>query len=298
MSRYDSALEKVNILAEALPYIQKFHGKTVVVKYGGNAMVNEALKEAVIKDILLLNLVGINTVLVHGGGPDINQLLKRLDIKSEFVNGLRVTSNDAMEVVEMVLVGKVNTDIVKHINVAGGKAVGLSGKDGCLLMAQKRYSYASNEDGTQTRYDLGQVGDVYQVNVEIVRKMLELGYIPVISPVAMGENGESYNVNADLAAGEIAAALNAEKLILLTDVEGIYADFADKDSLLTRLTIPQVKQFIAEGVVAGGMIPKVECCIQAIEDGVSSAHILDGRLKHSILLEILTADGAGTMVTP
>ncbi len=298
MDKLEGALEKVAILAEALPYIQKFHGKTIVIKYGGNAMINEDLKNAVIRDILLLQLVGINTVLVHGGGPEINQLLKRLDIHSEFINGLRVTDSATMEVVEMVLVGKVNSDIVKHINTAGGNAVGLSGKDGKLLVAKKQYSYTHNADGSETKYDLGQVGEVSHVNVELLESLLGLGYIPVISPVAVGENGESYNVNADIAAGEIAAALKAEKLILLTDVAGIYADFADKDSLLTRLTIPQVEDLMEKGVVAGGMIPKVSCCVQALHDGVTSAHILDGRLMHSILLEILTDQGIGTMVTP
>jgi len=298
MSKLDGALEKVAILAEALPYIQKFHGKTIVVKYGGNAMINEELKEAVFRDILLLQLVGINTVLVHGGGPEINHLLKRLNIQSEFVNGLRVTDSATMEVVEMVLVGKVNSDIVSHLNQAGGKAVGLSGKDANLLVAQKQYSHGHSEDGSEVLLDIGQVGEIVQVNADLIRSLLNLDYIPVISPVAVGENGESYNVNADIAAGEIAAALHAEKLILLTDVEGIYADFADKDSLLTRLTISQVQELMDQKVLAGGMIPKVACCVQALKDGVASAHILDGRLPHSILLEILTAQGTGTMVVP
>ncbi len=298
MGKLDGALEKVAILAEALPYIQKFHGKTIVVKYGGNAMINEELKEAVFRDILLLQLVGINTVLVHGGGPEINHLLKRLNIQSEFVNGLRVTDSATMEVVEMVLVGKVNSDIVSHLNQAGGKAVGLSGKDAKLLVAQKQYSHGHNEDGSEVLVDIGQVGEIVQVNADLIRSLLNLDYIPVISPVAVGENGESYNVNADIAAGEIAAALHAEKLILLTDVEGIYADFADKESLLTRLSVSQVEKLMNQGVVAGGMIPKVACCVQALKDGVASAHILDGRLPHSILLEILTDQGTGTMVVP
>lgn len=289
-------LEKANVLIEALPYIQQFHGKTVVIKYGGSAMVNDELKKAVMNDVILMKLVGMNPVVVHGGGPEINQLLKRLDISSSFVNGLRVTDEATMEIVEMVLVGKVNKQIVTQINQLGGKAVGLSGKDGQLILARKQYARTADEHGNEIEADIGSVGEVEKVNTGIIETIMHNGYIPVIAPIGVGMDGESYNINADFVAGEIAAALGAEKLVLLTDVEGIFADFQDKSSIISSLKTDEVDGMIARGIIAGGMIPKVQCCVKALEAGVERTHIIDGRIPHSILLEIFTNRGIGTMV--
>lgn len=283
-----SAIDKAAILVEALPYIQKFHGKTVVIKYGGNAMINEELKDAVLKDVVLMQLVGMRPVVVHGGGPDINDMLNKMQIESRFVGGQRVTDEQAMRVVEMVLTGKVNTGIVKYINQNGGSAVGLAGADANLLVAHKKPA----ADGC----DLGLVGEVESVNVALLNSLLDQGYIPVISPVATGKKGESYNVNADLAAGAVAAALKAEKLVLLTDVEGLFRDYKDKTSLISVLPVRMVEGLKKEGVIAGGMLPKIDCCVQAVASGVGSVHILDGRVLHCILLEIFTKEGVGTMV--
>lgn len=291
-----SAIDKASILVEALPYIKKFHGKTVVIKYGGNAMINEELKEAVLKDIVLMQLVGMRPVVVHGGGPDINAMLDKMQIESEFINGQRVTDEAAMQVVEMVLTGKVNSSIVKYLNQDGGEAVGLSGADANLLVAHKKRTKVTGEDGTQHEVDLGLVGEVESVNVDLLNSLLDQGYIPVISPVAIGAKGESYNVNADLAAGAVAAALKAEKLVLLTDVEGLYRDYKDKTSLISVLPVRLVEGLKAEGVIAGGMIPKIDCCVHAVKQGVGSVHILDGRVLHCILLEVFTREGIGTMV--
>lgn len=293
-----SALEKANILVEALPYIQKFHGKTVVVKYGGHAMVSESLRQAVINDIVLMKLVGMQPVLVHGGGPEINQMLKKLDIKSEFVNGLRVTDAATLEIVEMVLLGKINKTIVNQINQNGGLSVGLDGKDGRLFLAEKQLAKVLDQNGQEAMVDLGFVGDIVKVNTEIVELLLKEGYIPVISPIAVGEDGQSYNVNADEAAAKVAIALKAEKLVLLTDVEGIYGDFNDKSSLISRLTVAEAEALLQKGAIAGGMIPKVKCCLDAVKANVSSTHILDGRKPHSILLEVFTDEGIGTMFVP
>ena len=291
-----SAIDKASILVEALPYIKKFHGKTVVIKYGGNAMINEELKEAVLKDIVLMQLVGMRPVVVHGGGPDINDMLDKMKIESEFINGQRVTDADAMQVVELVLTGKVNSSIVKYLNQDGGEAVGLSGADANLLVAHKKRTTVTAEDGTEHEVDLGMVGEVESVNVDLLNSLLDQGYIPVISPVAIGARGESYNVNADLAAGAVAAALKAEKLVLLTDVEGLYRDYKDKTSLISVLPVRLVEGLKAEGVIAGGMIPKIDCCVHAVKQGVGSVHILDGRVLHCILLEVFTREGIGTMV--
>jgi len=283
-----TAIEKATILVEALPYIKKFHGKTVVIKYGGNAMINEELKSAVINDLILLQLVGMHPVIVHGGGPEINDLLDRLQIEAHFVNGLRVTDEATMKVVEMVLIGKVNTDIVSHINKSGGRAIGLSGKDDNLL-----YCHPLAQE-----YDLGFVGEVEKVNSELLLSVMKDGYIPVVAPVGVGDGGQSYNVNADYAASKIAAALGAEKLVLLTNVKGLYAGNDDKENILSQISGEEAARMIAEGTIAGGMIPKVKCCLEALEGGVSSTHIIDGRQEHSILLELLTNEGIGTMVTP
>lgn len=289
-------LQKAEILVEALPYIKKFHGKTVVVKYGGNAMINEELKQAVISDIVLMQLVGMRPVLVHGGGPDINKMLDRLEIKSNFINGLRYTDADTIDVVEMVLVGKVNSSIVSEINQAGGLAVGLSGKDADLLKAHKKTTVKKDVGGKEEACDLGFVGEIDTVNNELIDYLLDKGYIPVISPVAIGPNGESFNVNADIVAGKVAAALKAEKLVLLTDVEGLYANYEDKSTLISRLKVDEVDNLVEKGVIAGGMLPKIFCCVDALEGGVERTHILDGRVQHSILLEVFTKKGIGTMV--
>jgi len=290
----EKMIEKVSTLLEALPYIREFYGKTVVIKYGGNAMVNEELKEAFAQDVVLLKYVGINPVIVHGGGPQIGELLKRLNIETKFVGGMRVTDRETMNVVEMVLVGKVNKEIVKLINSHGGNAVGLSGKDGNLIVAEKidHVEYLQEVKAPEI-IDLGFVGKVKRINPEIVNKLLESKFIPVIAPVGIGEDYDAYNINADLVAGEMAAALKAEKLIMLTDVEGI----KDKEGrLIKSLDRNRLSELISEGVISGGMIPKVKACEIALTSGVKKAHIIDGRLKHSILLEMFTQEGIGTEI--
>ncbi len=277
-----SATDKARVLVEALPYIRRFHGKYIVVKYGGNAMIDEELKSAVIKDLILMQLVGMKPVIVHGGGPEINLMLAKLSIESSFVDGLRITDENIMEVVEMVLVGKVNPEIIRHINSIGGKAVGLSGKDGKLLLCEKK----------QAEVDLGMVGQIKEVNTELLYTLVENGYMPVIAPIGVDEAGHSYNINADEAASKIASALNAERLILLTNVTGIMG----KEDYITYLNIADVSQLIEGGIITGGMIPKVNCCVDAIAGGVGSTHILDGRIEHSVLLELFTREGIGTMV--
>ncbi|MFZ3171828.1 MAG: acetylglutamate kinase [Carboxydocellales bacterium] len=291
-----SVLDKANILIEALPYIRRFHGKTIVIKYGGHAMLNEDLKKAVMQDVILMKLVGMHPVVVHGGGPEITGMLKRLNIESDFVGGLRITDAATMEIVEMVLVGKLNKEIVALINRLGGRAVGLSGKDANLIEAKKKLGTVRGEDGQVTMVDIGFVGDVAKINPELVQNLMSEGYIPVVSPVGVGEAGESYNINADYVAGELAASLKADKLILLTDVQGIFENFQDRDSLISELRLGDIAGKISSGVISGGMIPKVECCADAINGGVNSAHIIDGRIPHSLLLEIFTDRGIGTMV--
>ncbi|XP_058104413.1 uncharacterized protein LOC131248245 [Magnolia sinica] len=280
------AQTRVDILSESLPFIQKFRGKTIIVKYGGAAMKSPALQASVINDLVLLSCVGLRPVFVHGGGPEINSWLSRLGIQPQFLNGLRVTDSATMEIVEMVLVGKVNKTLVSLINRAGATAVGLSGKDGRLLTARP-----SAQSG------LGFVGDVACVDPTILRPLIADGHIPVIASVAADDKGQAYNINADTVAGELAAALGAEKLILLTDVAGILEDRNDPGSLVKEIDIKGVKGMVAEGKVAGGMIPKVNCCVRSLAQGVRTASIIDGRVPHSLLLEILTDEGAGTMIT-
>lgn len=291
-----TALEKAGVLIEALPYIKKFYGKTVVIKYGGSAMINLELKEAVIKDIILMKLIGINPVLVHGGGPKINEFLNRVGKDFAFVNGMRVTDAETMEIVEMVLVGKINKEIVALVNNFGGKAVGLSGKDGNLITASKKTTIVKNGVGEKTQRDLGYVGDVETINPEIIETLVNEGYIPIIAPIGAGRDGMSYNINGDYVAGEIASALKADKLMLLTDVEGILRDKDDPASLISSLKVCEIDDLIADDVIVEGMIPKVECCVNALKGGVNTTHIIDGRMPHSILLEIFTHQGIGTMV--
>ena len=296
MSRLEENKAKAQHFIECLPYVQKFHGKTIVVKYGGNAMLNEELKEAVFRDIILMNLIGIRTVLVHGGGPDIEDYLKRLDIKSDFKSGLRVTDEAVMETVSMVLVGKVNQNTVSEINRLGGKAVGLSGKDGSMLRCVKKYAKIKDGNGIH-KVDIGMVGEVQQVDCTLINGMLDDLYIPVIAPIGTDDEGHTYNVNADIAACKIASALGAMKLFLLTDVEGLYRDFNDKSSLITRLSVDDVEDLVKAGSISKGMIPKLESCVNAIRDGVENVHIIDGRVPHSLLLELFTDSGIGTMLT-
>ncbi|HWJ03787.1 MAG TPA: acetylglutamate kinase [Verrucomicrobiae bacterium] len=293
-----SAVEKASILVEALPYIKKFSGKTVVIKYGGNAMLDEKLKLSVLTDITLMKFVGINPVIVHGGGPEINAMLKKVGKNSSFVQGLRVTDAETMEITEMVLAGKLNKEIATMLAGLGAKAVGISGKDGGLLTAVKKPMTILNDEGQEEDVDLGFVGEVTAVNPELIETLVAKGYVPVIAPVAAGVEGESYNINADYVAGHIAGALGADKLVLLTDVEGIFADYADKTTLLSTVRAGEVDGLIQSGVIGGGMIPKIQCCVHAIEAGVGTVHIIDGRVPHSILLEIFTDQGIGTMVTP
>lgn len=291
----EKLIEKASVLLEALPYIRKFYGKTIVIKYGGNAMVEEELKSSFAQDVVLLKYVGINPVIVHGGGPQIGEFLKRLNIPTKFVGGMRVTDRETMNVVEMVLVGKVNKEIVKLINSHGGNAVGLSGKDGNLIVAEKIDSrkYLLEVKAPEI-IDLGFVGRVKKVNPEIVNRLIDGKFIPVIAPVGMGEDFEAYNINADLVAGEVAAALKAEKLIMLTDVEGIRDE---EGNLIPSLKRADISFLIEKGVVKGGMIPKVKACEVALSGGVKKTHIIDGRVRHSILLEVFTEKGIGTEIT-
>ncbi|QZZ21915.1 acetylglutamate kinase [Leptothermofonsia sichuanensis E412] len=276
---------RVRILSEALPYIQQLTGKTVVVKYGGAAMKDGSLKDKVIRDIVLMSCVGIRPVVVHGGGPEINAWLDKLGIEPQFKNGLRVTDAPTMDVVEMVLVGRVNKELVALINQAGGKAVGLCGKDANLIKARP-----ADQEG------IGFVGEVTSVDTRILESLVSSGYIPVVSSVAADNTGQAYNINADTVAGEIAAALGAEKLILLTDTAGILRDFKDLSTLIPKLDIQEARKLIETGIVAGGMIPKVTCCVRSLAQGVRAAHIIDGRIPHSLLLEIFTDSGIGSMI--
>lgn len=284
----DQFFEKANILIEALPYIRRLSGKTVVIKYGGAAMLSKELSEKIMQDITLLKYVGMNPIVVHGGGGDINKLLRLYEIEPAFHNGLRVTDAQTMDVVQMVLMGKINKDIVSHLGIAGAKAIGLCGKDAMLIRAEKMLA----DDG----YDLGQVGRITEINAKLLNTLAMDEYIPVIAPIGVGENGESYNINADTVAGEIAAALCAEKLIFLSDIDGIRGDPGDPSSLIYEISIDEIYAFINKGVISGGMLPKVEGCIKAIKSGVKRTHILNGTIPHPLLLEIFTDTGIGTMV--
>jgi len=287
-------INKANVLMEALPYIKRFYNKTIVIKYGGNAMVEERLKEGFAKDVILMKYIGLNPVVVHGGGPQIGRVLKAMGKESHFIQGMRVTDTETMDVVEMVLGGKVNKEIVGNINRHGGKAVGLSGKDGNLIMARKMEMKAINPATlTPEIIDVGMVGEVETVNAAVITALEEANFIPVIAPIGVGLNGETYNINADLVAGCVAGALKAEKLILLTDVEGV----KDKDGrLISTIDVGRVPDLINDGTISGGMIPKINCCLDAVEAGVQKAHIIDGRMEHACLLEIFTDKGIGTAV--
>jgi acetylglutamate kinase len=286
-------IEKATTLLEALPYIRRFSGTNIVIKYGGHAMADESLKKSFALDIILLKSLGINPVIVHGGGPQINETLKRYGIVSEFVKGMRVTDGATMGVVEMVLTGQVNKEVVGYINQHGGKAVGLSGKDGGLLFCKKLLQDVRRDDGSVEAVDIGFVGDVTRVDATILDTLEKGGFIPVIAPIGVGLGGESYNINADLVAGRIGAAIKAEKLILLTDVSGV----KDREgTLLSSIDLDQVPALIDNGTITGGMIPKVTCCVDALRGGVKKAHIIDGRVEHAVLLEIFTDVGVGTEI--
>ncbi len=276
--------DRANVLVQALPYIQKYYNKTIVIKYGGNAMINEDLKDAVMTDIVLLSLVGIHVVLVHGGGPEISDMLKKIGKESKFVDGLRYTDEETVDIVQMVLAGKVNKSLVQLLGAHKGRAIGLCGLDAGLLKAKQLGSG-----------ELGFVGDITGVDVTPVTDVISKGYIPVISTVAGGPNGEVYNINADTAAAKIASALHAEKLLLMTDVRGLLRDKDDEDTLISVVNVSEVQALKNQGVICGGMIPKIDCCVEAVRRGVHRAHIIDGRIPHSILMEMLTDEGIGTM---
>lgn len=284
MENFSNA-ERAEVLTQALPYIKRYVGKVVVIKYGGNAMINESLKKQVMEDIVLLWLIGVKVVLVHGGGPEINDLMERLGKKAEFVDGLRVTDKETVDIVEMVLAGKVNKSLVNLLQVQGANVMGVSGIDGKLIEARFK-----NEK-------LGYVGEITKINIEPVEGILEYGYIPVISTVACDKKGNTYNINGDTAAAFIAGALKAERLIMMTDIAGVLRDKDDPSTLIPELTVTEAQSLKEEGIIAGGMIPKVDCCVEAINKGVENVTIMDGRIPHSILMELLTAEGAGTMVT-
>ena len=288
----DTSATTAQILTEALPYIQKFHGQTVVIKYGGNAMIDEQLKNNFARDVVLMKLVGINPVIVHGGGPQIGDLLHKLGIESKFVGGMRITDADTMDVVQMVLGGLVNKEIVSLINTHGGRAVGITGKDGGLLKAQKLSTHTVDKD-TEEFVDIGQVGEVTEVNVDVLETLTESQFIPVIAPIGVGGDGESYNINADIVAGKVAEALVASKLVLLTNTPGI---LDAEQNTLSGLSKADVKSLISEGIINEGMLPKVECALSAVSSGVQSVQIIDGRVPHALLLEIFTDSGVGTQI--
>jgi acetylglutamate kinase len=290
----DSAKNIARVLTEALPYIQKFTGRTVVVKYGGNAMVDDKLKNSFARDIVLMKLVGMNPIVVHGGGPQIGELLQKLNIESNFIDGLRVTDSQTMDVVEMVLGGLVNKEIVNLLNKNQGKAVGVTGKDGNLIKAKKLRLRRKGANQNLDVVDIGQVGEVVSINTEVLEVMKDSDFIPVIAPIGTDETGASYNINADSVAGEIARVLGAEKLMLLTNVAGVQNK---KGKVLTGLNVRQVAKLIADKTLQGGMLPKVECALKAVKGGVTSAHIIDGRVEHAVLLEIFTNEGVGTLIT-
>ena len=286
---------EVGVLTEAIPYLQEFKNKTIVVKYGGNAMLNDDLKNKVLKDIVFLQSAGMRPVVVHGGGPEITKMLKQAGKKSEFVAGLRVTDAESAGIAEMALVGIVNTDLLTRLNLLGGKAVGLNGKDAWLIQAKKHLADVY-ENGEVNLVDIGFVGDVEKINTDLINLLLDAGYIPVIAPIGVGVNGETFNINADSVAGEVAGALKAEKLLVLTDVKGIYSDYPNEDSFISTLSFEKAQELIIRGQIDGGMIPKVRACTVALSGGAKKAHIIDGRAEHSILIEIFSDKGIGTEV--
>jgi acetylglutamate kinase len=292
-------METVNILIEALPYIKKFHQKKVMIKYGGHAMIDSEAMNSTARDTVLLKYVGMEPIVVHGGGPEISRSMNKLGKEPKFIGGLRITDKETMEIVKMVLVGKINTDIVSNVCLHGGKGIGISGKDNHLIKARKRAPevVVDNSTGNERTVDLGLVGEIENVNPEIIDMLTENDYIPIVSPIGVDKKGNTLNLNADTVAGDIACEVSAEKLIILTDVPGILEDPNDPETLIKKVKIDEISDLIDNGIVSDGMIPKVETCLNAIENGVQSAHIIDGRIKHSVLLEIFTKNGIGTMIS-
>ena len=292
-----SNLQKTKILVNALPYIKKYYGQTIVIKYGGSAMVDKTARKQFIKDVVLMKYIGINPVIVHGGGPEINEMLKKVGKESKFIAGNRVTDEETVEIVEMVLSGKVNKGIVADINKYGGKAIGISGKDDNMILVRQKYIEEKSENSEETKkIDIGFVGEIVNINTEIIKVLEKSDYIPVISSIGTDKNGQTYNINADYVAGEIAGKLNADRMIFLTDVDGILLDYHDKQTLIDEIDVYHVNKLIEKGVISGGMLPKVNTCLKAIEKGVENVIILNGKLEHSLLLELFTEEGAGTLI--
>ena len=289
-------MDTVNILVDALPYIKKFHNKKIMIKYGGHAMIDEDAMASTARDTVLLKYVGMKPVVVHGGGPEITRSMKKLGKEPKFIKGLRVTDEETMEIVKMVLVGNINTDIVSNLCFHDGNGVGLSGKDSKLIQAHKKIHVIENDDGEMEEIDLGLVGEIEAINPGILEMLTENDYIPVVSPIGVANDGTTLNLNADTVAGAVAGEIDAEKLIILTDVPGVLRDPKDPSTLIQKIKVDEVPGLIEEGVITGGMIPKIETCVEAINNGVKSAHILDGRVKHSLLLEVFTTEGVGTMI--
>ena len=292
-----SNLQKAKILVNALPYIKKYYGQTIVIKYGGSAMVDKTARKQFIKDVVLMKYIGINPVIVHGGGPEINEMLKKVGKESKFIEGNRMTDEETVEIVEMVLSGKVNKGIVADINKYGGKAIGISGKDDNMILVRQKYIEEKSENSEETKkIDIGFVGEIENINTEIIKMLEKSDYIPVISSIGTDKNGQTYNINADYVAGEIAGKLNADRMIFLTDVDGILLDYHDKQTLIDEIDVYHVNKLIEKGVISGGMLPKVNTCLKAIEKGVENVIILNGKLEHSLLLELFTEEGAGTLI--
>lgn len=292
-----SNLQKAKILVNALPYIKKYYGQTIVIKYGGSAMVDKTARKQFIKDVVLMKYIGINPVIVHGGGPEINEMLQKIGKESKFIAGNRVTDEETVEIVEMVLSGKVNKGIVADINKYGGKAVGISGKDDNMILVRQKYIEEKSENSEEIKkIDIGFVGEIENINTEIIKVLEKSDYIPVISSIGTDKNGQTYNINADYVAGEIAGKLNADRMIFLTDVDGILLDYHDKQTLIDEIDVYHVNKLIEKGVISGGMLPKVNTCLKAIEKGVENVIILNGKLEHSLLLELFTEEGAGTLI--
>ena len=292
-----SNLQKAKILVNALPYIKKYYGQTIVIKYGGSAMVDKTARKQFIKDVVLMKYIGINPVIVHGGGPEINEMLKKVGKESKFIAGNRVTDEETVEIVEMVLSGKVNKGIVADINKYGGKAIGISGKDDNMILVRQKYIEEKSENSEETKkIDIGFVGEIENINTEIIKMLEKSDYIPVISSIGTDKNGQTYNINADYVAGEIAGKLNADRMIFLTDVDGILLDYHDKQTLIDEIDVYHVNKLIEKGIISGGMLPKVNTCLKAIKKGVENVIILNGKLEHSLLLELFTEEGAGTLI--
>ena len=292
-----SNLQKAKILVNALPYIKKYYGQTIVIKYGGSAMVDKTARKQFIKDVVLMKYIGINPVIVHGGGPEINEMLKKVGKESKFIAGNRVTDEETVEIVEMVLSGKVNKGIVADINKYGGKAIGISGKDDNMILVRQKYIEEKSENSEEIKkIDIGFVGEIENINTEIIKMLEKSDYIPVISSIGTDKNGQTYNINADYVAGEIAGKLNADRMIFLTDVDGILLDYHDKQTLIDEIDVYHVNKLIEKGVISGGMLPKVNTCLKAIKKGVENVIILNGKLEHSLLLELFTEEGAGTLI--